>query len=239
MEKKTKNIATVIVVAAIAIVSVYTIYDLNGNSLDLSDREVRIIVTGSMDGNVTQFEIDSFPANTLVMIKHLNQDQVASDLKVGDVIAFNYSGKLLTHRIISINESAQTITTQGDANAGTETFSYTKVVGIIVGTNHPLGIVVHVLQHYTISVILATVGIVSASVAVNSSLKIMREEKEEEARKQQEEQVQKVDGQTEQSETALSEQERLDEERRKLEEERRQFEEEKKRLQESQKDQQN
>jgi len=189
MDKKTKTIATTVVVVAIVAVAAYTVYDLNGKSFDLSDREVRIILTGSMDGNVTEYEIDSFPAHTLVMIHKMNQTEVANDLKIGDVIAFNYGGKLLTHRIISINESASTITTKGDANSGTETFAYSSVVGKIVGTNHLLGEVVYLMQHYTISIILATVGIVSAGVAVNSSLKIMREEKEEEARKAQESQT--------------------------------------------------
>ncbi len=235
MEKKTKTIAAVVIVAALAAVSVYTVYDLNGGSLDLSDREVRIIVTGSMDGNVTQYEIDSFPANTLVMIKHMNQDQVASDLKVGDVIAFNYTGKVLTHRIVSIDADNSKITTRGDANSGVEVINYSAVIGKIVGTNHPLGIVVHVLQHYTISVILATVAIVSASVAVSSSLKIMREEKEAEARKQ-EEDVRAQDSDTAQQEE-LTEQQKLDEERRQLEEERRKLEEERRKLQESQAEQ--
>ncbi len=234
MEKKTKTIAAVVIVAALAAVSVYTVYDLNGGSLDLSDREVRIIITGSMDGNVTQYEIDSFPANTLVMIKHMNQDQVASDLKVGDVIAFNYTGKVLTHRIVSIDSDNSKITTRGDANSGVEVINYSAVIGKIVGTNHPLGIVVHVLQHYTISVILATVAIVSASVAVNSSLKIMREEKEAEARKQDE--VRTQDSNSVQQEE-LTEQQKLDEERRQLEEERRKLEEERRKLQESQAEQ--
>ncbi len=227
MDKKIKTVAAVAVVAVIAIVSVYTVYDLNGKSLDLSDREVRIIITGSMDGNVTEYDIDSFPANTLVMIRHMSQTEVANDLKVGDVIAFEYSGKLLTHRIVSIDTDNKTITTKGDANAGTEVFSYGKVVGIVVGTNHPLGLVVHFLQTYRISVILAAVAIVTAGIAVSSSLKIMKEEKEE-AKRAEEQQALKQDD--------LTEQQKLQEERMKLEEEIRKLEEERRKLQESQSD---
>ncbi len=181
MDKKIKTTITAVIVVAIVVFSVYTVYDLNGKSLDLSDRQVRIIVTGSMDGEPQDYDIPTIPVNSLVMIENLSYDEVANDLKIGDVIAFNSGGILITHRIIAIDYDLKTITTKGDANLGTETVAFTNVVGIIVGVNHWLGFVVHIFQDFTLTVVLATIGIVSGVVAVKSSLKIMREEKQEEA----------------------------------------------------------
>lgn len=47
-KKKIIAIAVAVVVVATAL---YTVYDLNGKSFDLSGREARIVVTGSMDGS--------------------------------------------------------------------------------------------------------------------------------------------------------------------------------------------
>lgn len=178
MQKKVKTAITVSIVTILVAFSVYTVYDLNGKSLDLSDSEARIIITGSMDGDPQPYKIPTIPVNSLVMIKHLSKEQVANDLEVGDVIAFNMGGRLITHRIVSIDDSTKTITTKGDANKGTETIAYTMVIGEVVGVNHWLGMAVHILRDYTVSVILFTVALVSGSVAVKSSLKIMREERE-------------------------------------------------------------
>lgn len=179
MDKKIKYTITAVAVIAVIVFSVYTIYDLNGKSLDMSDREVRIIVTGSMDADDQPYKIPTIPVNSLVMIEHLSYDEVVNDLEIGDVIAFNSGGRLITHRIIAIDYDLKTITTKGDANAGTETVAFSNVVGEVVGVNHWLGVVVHILRDYTISVILGTVGLVSGIVAVKSSIKIIKEEKEQ------------------------------------------------------------
>ncbi len=185
MEKKMKTIISVVIIAAVAVLSVYTVYNLNGNSMDLSDRQVKLIITGSMDDEPrTQYDIETIPVNSLVMIKEMSDDEIANDLEVGDVIAFNSGNIIITHRIVSIDESNERITTQGDANAGVEYVAYSNVIGEVVGVNHWLGVIVHILQDYTISIILATVAVVSAGVAVKSSMKIMKEEKEAKAAEQ-------------------------------------------------------
>ncbi len=179
MDKKIKMTITTVAVVALVVFSVYTVYDLNGKSMDLSNRQVRVIITGSMDADPQPYDIPTIPVNSLVMIENMSYDEVANDLEIGDVIAFNQNGILITHRIIAIDENLKTITTKGDANDGVEYVAYTQVVGEVVGVNHWLGVIVHILQNYTLSVILGTVGIVSGVVAVKSSLKAIKEEKEQ------------------------------------------------------------
>jgi len=139
---------------------------------------VKIIVSGSMDADPQPYDIPTIPINSLVMIKHMSQEQVSEDLNIGDVIAFNAGGKLITHRIIKINDNGSFVT-KGDANIGSETVPCASVIGKVVGVNHWMGLAVHYLQHYSISIILATVGLVSGYVAITTSLRNIREEKEE------------------------------------------------------------
>lgn len=128
-----------------------------------------------MDAEPQPYDIPTIPINSLVMIKHLSQEQVYHDLKVGDVVAFNAGGKLITHRIIKINDNG-TFVTKGDANIGTETVPFTSVIGEVVGVNHWMGMAVHIVQKYTVSIVLATIGLVSGYIALKTSLENVRED---------------------------------------------------------------
>ncbi len=48
-DKKTKAIIIAVAVSGLVIFSAFTVYDLNGRSFDLSDSEIKLVVTGSMD----------------------------------------------------------------------------------------------------------------------------------------------------------------------------------------------
>ncbi|MCQ2079013.1 MAG: hypothetical protein MJZ38_03025 [archaeon] len=50
-EMTRNRIVTIVAAVVIIAAALFVIYDLNGKSLDLSDRETRIIVTNSMDGS--------------------------------------------------------------------------------------------------------------------------------------------------------------------------------------------
>ena len=178
MDRKLKTGIISVMIIVILAFSAYTMYDLNGKSMDFSDSEMKLIVTGSMDADPQPYDIPTIPVNSLVMIKHMSQDEISKDLKVGDVIAFNAGGKLITHRIIKVNDNG-TFTTKGDANIGTETVTYANVIGEVVGVNHWLGLTVHYLQQYSISIFLATIGIVAGYVAIKTSLRNIREDREE------------------------------------------------------------
>ena len=178
MDKKVKTGIIAVIVIVIVAFSAFTLYDLNGKSLNFSGSEMRLVVSGSMDADPQPYDIPTIPINSVVMIKHLSQEQISGDLKVGDVIAFNLGGKLITHRIIKVNDNG-TFITKGDANLGTETVPFESVIGEVVGVNHWMGLAVHYLQHYSISIFLATVGLVAGYVAVTTSIRNIREDREE------------------------------------------------------------
>ena len=122
--------------ALIVISCAYIIYDLNGNSLNLTDREMILVVSDSMDGDVDQFEIGSFPAGTMVMVQHVPEHEKRF-LRVGDVISYKDQDVLFHHRIVQVNSDS--VYVHGDNNHSTEKVYYSDINGKVVGTNWVLG----------------------------------------------------------------------------------------------------
>jgi hypothetical protein len=86
-----KSIIILVACACLVGGCVYILYDFNGGSLDLSDREVVLVVTDSMDGDVRGYAVDSFPADTLLMVEHV-PDHEKRFLRVGEVITYHTEG---------------------------------------------------------------------------------------------------------------------------------------------------
>ena len=122
------------IIVSVAIASVllgvfgYYIYGLNGDSLDFSDTEVRVVVSDSMEGEPrTQYDIETIPVGSLVFIRQVPEGYGAYDfyssLEVGDVVTFHYrhpvtkEDMVVTHRIIKIDDASGDIrfTMSGDA----------------------------------------------------------------------------------------------------------------------------
>ena len=53
-----------------------------------------------MDGDVHEYEIDSFPKNTFIMIHKLDPDCVENTVEMGVVISFRQGPILNHHRVI-------------------------------------------------------------------------------------------------------------------------------------------
>ena len=114
----------------------YTVWDLNGSSFDFSGKQVVLIVTDSMDGDVNDYDINSFPAGTLVMVEQLS-DNEKRFLRVGDVISYRTNGILEHHRVVESNSGFYYV--HGDNNHSTERVTLDQINGKIVGTNTWLG----------------------------------------------------------------------------------------------------
>ena len=138
---KRKTIFTVIALVIVASFCIYTFYDLNGKSFDLSDREALLIVSDSMDGDVTSYDIDSFPKNTFVMVRHLSEQEKLK-IEIGDVLSFRYNGIMDHHRVIETHFDQSYVVTHGDNTHSTENVSLSAINGEVIGTNHWLGVLV-------------------------------------------------------------------------------------------------
>ena len=146
---------TIILVAVIIIVlaSICMIH-LNGWSLDFTDRDIRIIVTDSMDGEPTEYDISTIEKDSLVMVRLIDDDEKPS-LKTGDVIQFDYHGLLNHHRVVSNDPASGKVVTKGDNALVSESVKYEDIRGIVVGKVHFLGMIVSFVKEYFILIICA------------------------------------------------------------------------------------
>ena len=118
------------------LIPAYAVYDLNGHSLDFSDREIVLVVTGSMDAGETDYKIRTIERNSLVMVEYIDKDGI-SELEIGDVVAYYNGSLLIVHRLVDF--SGDNLILKGDANKSTDTVMPDQVVGNVVGVSHVLG----------------------------------------------------------------------------------------------------
>lgn len=82
--------------------------------------EEMAVLTGSME--------PEYPVGSLIYVR----EQEPETLRVGDVITYRLSGDtVVTHRIVEINTTEQTVTTKGDANESNDgqPVSFDSIVG--------------------------------------------------------------------------------------------------------------
>ena len=105
--------------------------------MDLRDREVRLVVTGSMDAGPTDYPISTIPQGSLVMIHHIDPDSF--DFGIGQVIAYSNDDMIIVHRVIEVDEGERELRLKGDANKTFEIVSYDDVIGEVVGVSEWMG----------------------------------------------------------------------------------------------------
>ncbi len=149
---KTSTMVTIGIIVIIAAVSTYALYDFNGNSLDLSDRQILLIVTDSMDGNVTQYDVDSFPKDTFIMIEHLS-DEKKQNIQIGDVLSFWKNDILIHHRVTETHLDQGFVMTHGDNTTASEKVLLSDINGKVIGTNHLAGQIVSFIKNNILAVI--------------------------------------------------------------------------------------
>lgn len=161
-------------VFVLVVLSAYAVYDLNGHSLDIRDTEVRLVVTGSMDGEPTDYSISTIPTDSLVVIRHVDPDEFA--FEVGQVIAYDSDGMVIVHRVIAVDEDKRELRLKGDANKTFEIVSYDDVIGEVVGVSPLLGKLMMALRS---NLILVIAFIACVSLVVYSVREIIRYKREE------------------------------------------------------------
>jgi signal peptidase I len=137
-EDKAKVKALAIIVVTLAGVGLYFVYDFNGDSFDFSNSEMRLVITGSMDGEETDYEISTIPVNSLIMVKHISKEDMDT-IQIGDVLAYERNNKMIVHRVIEIinlENGRYEFITKGDANSSNDSPVYSEtVVGKVVGVS--------------------------------------------------------------------------------------------------------
>jgi len=122
--------------ATIIILALFTAYDLNGQSFDFSDKHLVLVVSDSMDGDVVEYDINSFPAYSLVMVENLSPYE-RQFLRIGDVVSYYDNGTQVIHRVVQINDG--NVYVHGDNNHSTEIVKLEDINGRAIGTSSLLG----------------------------------------------------------------------------------------------------
>ena len=148
--------------ALLLLLPAVVVWDLNGDSFDLRDREVVLVVTDSMDGDVHDYDVDSYPADTLAMIRYVPDHEVRF-IRVGEVAAYYSGDMLITHRVIAVDAKNSYLVVHGDNSTSSEAVSFDDVVGVVVGTNHPIGAVVSFVK-YNLDTIIISIALVAGCV---------------------------------------------------------------------------
>lgn len=168
------------IVAVTAVVSVLLIgaYGLNGGSLDVSDRDYYVVVSSSMDGPDTGYPIGSIPKGSLIVVDDLDMDEMGTIL-VGDVVAYDAGGAVVTHRVVSIDLDDGYVVVKGDMNATTETVSLGIVVGEVIGVHPWLGKAAALMHSKALFLVMELVLAVVMVSCTREILRVLREERQE------------------------------------------------------------
>ena len=142
--------------------------------MDIRDKEVRLVVTGSMDGEPTDYPISTIPVDSLVVIRHIDPDTF--DFEIGQVIAYDSNGMVIVHRVIDIDEEERELRLKGDANKTFETVSYDDVIGYVVGVSPFLGKVMMFMRSNTVLVIAFIACSALVVYSVREIIRYIREE---------------------------------------------------------------
>ena len=155
----------VIICLVVLLFSTFTVWDLNGNSFDFSDRQLVLVVTDSMDGDVNDYDVDSYPADTLAMIEFVPEHEVRF-IRVGQVAAYYSGDMLITHRVTGIDKASSSLIVKGDNSTTEEKVDFKDVIGVVVGTNHWLGVTTSFLKTDGLIVLYSAIGLMVAVFAI-------------------------------------------------------------------------
>lgn len=139
---KNEKVAKLVIAVVLVSVLLGYVYDRNGGSFDFSDTQVRIVISGSMDGEPReQYDIETIPVKSMVFISEVPTTEPArshfyQSLEVGDVLTFDYTHPVshehmvVTHRIVDIQSSGAgyMFTLAGDSIRDDPTNSSTQTV---------------------------------------------------------------------------------------------------------------
>ena len=164
-----------ILVILLVALSAYALYYLNGDSFDLKNREFIIVVTGSMDGEDTGYEIGSIPVDSLIVVERVGHDRISS-LEIGDVVAYRNGSMLIVHRLVSIDSDNETMVLKGDVNTSTETVSFSDVVGKVVDVHPAIGKAMTLLRTKAVFILVELACLALVLSSIREIIQIVREE---------------------------------------------------------------
>ena len=171
MKQKINKIFNILSYCFIFIAAIFTITTINlkentKDGITIFNHQMMVVETESMEKNelvnVDEYEIKSIKKNSLIIVKVVDENDPYSfykEIEINDVLTFKYmignKQETITHRVINktpkedgfifelrgdnINKDGTTSTQIIDT---TEEDSFNYIVGKVIGTSHPMGVVI-------------------------------------------------------------------------------------------------
>ena len=187
LKEKTKKITKITIdillycflgICLLGLISVINYRKSSNEAVAIFNREIRIVVTNSMEKcdltDVSDYKIKDIPVKSAIIIEKVPENKEKADewydkLEVGDVLTFKYhytaQQLTITHRLVEKTEKSTggyLLKLEGDNKNSEEVLeqiidtsaddAYDYVIGKVVRVSYPLGVVISSLQ--------STVGIV-------------------------------------------------------------------------------
>lgn len=177
-----KIIEAIIVILMVLYLSFVVIQKITGNKSIFGYR-VFTVATGSM--------IPEYNINDVLLVKEIDKEQ----LQVGDDITylgnkFDVNGRIVTHRIIDINEETKEITTKGiNSQTADPTIDNNQIYGKVMGIIPVITTINHVVKNqygFFFLIFLPIVTVVFLEIA-DTITEIKRDKKDVEKNEEQEE----------------------------------------------------
>ena len=139
---KIRTLVSICAIIAVCVIMTSHTYVMNGNSLDLSDTDVYLIVTDSMDGGRTDYHISTIEKDSLIFTHSISSE----DIVIGDVIGYrtSLSDHLVFHRVISMDDNR--IVLKGDAYEFIDTINRDQVECIVISADPVLGKIANIIR---------------------------------------------------------------------------------------------
>ena len=154
---KTIVLAVVVIMAVAAVTGAVMAFN---KSPDLLNSEFCIIVTDSMAGEPTDYEISTIPVNSLIAV-HKTSGVNAQNISIGDVVGYRSASvgmNTVYHRVISIDAVSKVLTVKGDNVPVTENISFDKITGKVANVSYEAGeVVVFIKEHIFLIVLILIV----------------------------------------------------------------------------------
>lgn len=172
----TKNRRRLLVIAVLLVMVVGGLAWLNGGSIDPTDKEYYVVVSGSMDGEDTGYDIGNIPVESLIVVQELDEDEIAASLP-GDVLAYRSGSAVVAHRVISVDTEDRTVTVRGDMNTTSETVSFDIVAGKVVAVHPWIGKLMVLMTNRTAYIVAELVCTIVMVSCIRDIMNILREDR--------------------------------------------------------------
>jgi hypothetical protein len=161
---KTIALAVVVIIVVVAVTGAVMAFN---KSPDLLNSEFCIIVTDSMAGEPTDYEISTIPVNSLIAV-HKMSGVSAQDISIGDVVGYksvSVGWNTVYHRVVSIDVMSKMLTVKGDNVPVTEIVSFDEVTGKVANVSYEAGVAVVLIKEHIFLIVLILI-IVTALIEV-------------------------------------------------------------------------